>query len=369
MVQGGAGIGWLVSGARAVPRWALEDIPLRAGVLAIALASVPEDPAVLLDALDDGRALTPVQGRFWPDADAASGLPAGLSVLAGRRAGVVVRVRVGHTMMRFSLPGPLPAGAGPMVLRHGWAAGTGAAPGRWWLALEGADGRPVVPGAAGTGAMALPAGLVRVVCGGQGTRHRHAAVGACAVRKAAAGQGPAPELLAQGAALSAQALVAVPGGLSPLGALRGGDVVLDDAGQPRPLAAVRLFRVPPGFPFSPLRLRAGRLPLGQDLLAGPQVRLAFAGDDVARLFGAARVLVPARHLPDPVQRRADPQGADFLMAVAVPAETAVLRIGGLAVACPGAAPGPGPLPQVLGAAETAALMADGGDMRLHAGAA
>ena len=357
--------GWLVTGACDLPAWASSAGPLRSGVLAVALAGLPEAPSVLLSANDDGCARNPAQARLWPDPvishDAAS-----LSVLGGRTTGVTVRLRLGDRVLRHDLPGPVPALAGPLVLRLGWAATAGG--GRWWLALEEAGGRPVVTGAAGAGAAPWPAGLVRAVCGGPGLRQRHAGVGACAIRRAVAG--PAPEHLAQGAALSAQALVPVPGGLRPLGALRLGQEVLDADGALRRLAAVHLFRVPPGFAFSPLRLRAGRLPLAQDLLAGPQLALAFAGDDVARLFGDAAgcVLVQACHLPDPVQRRALPAGPDFLMAVAVPEQPALLRIGGLAVACPGA----GGLPsgnRILSPAETAALLADGGDMRLHTGAA
>jgi hypothetical protein len=298
---------WLVAGAREAPPWAVAG-PLRSGVLVVALAGLPDAPAVLLDAEAGAGGLPAVQPGLWP-APGPPMLPAGLSVLASRAGGVTIRLRLGDQVLRHDLPGPVPAGAGPLVLRLGWAAGGRA--GRWWLALEDAAGRPVVAGAAGAGALAWPEQLVLAVCGRAGRCQSHAAVGAVALRRAVPGQGPAPEHLAQGAAISAQALVPVPGGgLRPLGALPPGQIVLDAAGCPRRLAMVHLFRVPPGFAFSPLRLRAGRLPLAQDLLAGPQLPLAFEGDDVSRLFGdkVAQVLVRAGHLPDPVQRRALPAG-------------------------------------------------------------
>lgn len=359
----------MVGDGAALPAWAAQ--PLRAGVLALSLSGLPDEPAVLLDAEAGGAdAPAAAQGRLWPpDPDeAAAAVPASLSVLAGRAAGVVVRLRLGDRVIRHVLPGPIPAAAGPLVLRLGWAAGS---PGRWWLTLEDAGGAPLRPGAAGPGAAVWPAALAQAVCGAGPSsarqRHRHAALGACALRRAQ--PGPAPEALAQGVAVAAQALVPQPGGgLRPLGALRPGDRVLDDDDWPRWLAALRLFRVPAGFAFSPVRLRAGRLPLRQDMLAGPRVPLAFAGEDVLRLFGQPRVLVPAGHLPEPVQRRAWPAGAaDMLLAAPVLDQPAVLRIGGLAVACPGPEGATVAAP-LLGPAETAALLADGGDMRLHAGA-
>lgn len=357
---------WLVAGARDIPDWVLAG-PLRSGVLVVALAGLPDAPQVLLDANCGPGPLPRAQGGLWPMPGERS-LPAGLSVLASRAAGVTIRLRLGDQVLRHDLTGPVPAGSGPFVLRMGWSAG--GRTGRWWLALDDAAGKPVVAGAAGAGARPWPAALALAVCGAAGLNQRHAVVGAIALRRAIPGKGPAPEHLARGAAISAQALVPLPGGaLRPLGAVTPGQTVLDAAGLPRRLAMVHLFRVPPGFAFSPLRLRAGRLPLAQDLLAGPQLALAFAGDDVGRLFGdrLAQVLVRAAHLPDPVQRRALPVGPDFLMAVPVPEQPAILRIGQLAVACPDQ-DGNAPPDPVLSAAETAALLAEGGDMRLHAGA-
>ena len=339
--------------------------PARSGMLMLTLGGVPREPQVLLDLA--GLSVPPGQATLWPGGSRPSG-PWSLSLLAGQGAGLSLRIRGPGGSVRHALPGPLVDTGAPLAVILKWTLGNDpATEGRWSLTLEDNTGQ-VLAHEAGPGALAPAHGLLRAAVTPGPQRFAHPVLGACA---ACVGRmrGPAPQALMRGAAIAAHAPVPTPGGARPLGTLSPGSAVVDADGQPLRLAALHLAEVPLGLPFSPLRLRAGRLPMPGDLLAGPDTRLILAGDDLQRVLGEARVAVRAGHLPEPVRRAAVLPMPTVPMAVAVPERAAILRIGGLAVLCPGP---DGIVPdslRCLSRQETAAFLAEAGEARLHAGAA
>lgn len=329
---------------------------LRAGAVVVSLAGLPAEARVLLDlpaGLVTGQRR---QSDFWPMEEA---VPVGISLLGGRDLGLVLRHRRGRQVVHHALPGALAPGAGPLELIWSWSgAGVEAAAGRWRLVLrDGATGNRLAM-AQGRDALALDGGAAWALCRPGPARVAHPVLGAVAVRRASVG--PAPEDLALGPAVSASAMIATPKGLRPVGMLRAGDPVLDLEGAVCFLAALHLADLPPGLAGSPLRLRAGRLPIPRDMLAGPAAPLAFAGDLVAGLHGGSRALVAARHLPEVLRPALDHQLRSVLMAVPVPETPAILCPGGLALACadPSGALPAGWMP--LGQSGATALMAESG---------
>lgn len=307
---------------------------LRSGALLAVLGGIPAEAAVLLDLPEGAIAVQAAQGSLWPEAPPPPS--SGLSLLGGRAVGLVLRHRRGGQVVSHALPGPLPSAAGPLVLRLEWSgAGPDAPAGRWRLTLSDAEGQEAVPGASGVGALAPDMAALWALCRAGGHRLAHPALGAAGVRHAARTALPPEEAGWSPAAVSASTPIATPRGPRPLGTLEAGDAVLDAAGRPLRLAALHLAELPPGFPFSPLRLRAVRLPVARDLLAGPMTCLAVGGETVQGLHGTRQVLVRTRHLPDPVARPMAGPLRSLLMAVPVPDRPAVLAPGGLPLACPG----------------------------------
>ncbi len=324
---------WVALGSDPAPGGAPEA-RLRAGALLAVLGGLPATAAVLADLPEGAVEMRPPQGSFWPGTPPERS--SGLSLLGGRDVGLALRHRRRRHVVTHLLPGPLPPAAGPLVLRLDWSgAGTDSPAGRWSLSLADAGGRLLVPPATGGGALAPDALGAWALCRPGGHRLAHSALGALGLRQAARTR-PAPEDLGwSAAAVSASTPVATPRGARPLGTLVAGDAVLDIRGRAVRLAALHLAELPPGFPFSPLRLRALRLPVTRDLLAGPMSCLAVEGDAVHRLTGRGRAVLRAGHLPDPVARPVGGPLRSLLMAVPVPERAAILAPGGLQMVCPG----------------------------------
>lgn len=342
-VRPGSLNGWIALGSDPAPRLAPET-RLRSGALLAVLGGVPQSAAVVLELAEGAIRLAPRQGQLWPEAGLAAS--SGLSLLCGRDVGLVLRHRRGDQVVHHALPGPIPATAGPLVVRLDWAgAGLDGAGGRWRLDLMDSDGVAVLPGVSGSGALAPDAAAVWALCRVGPHRLAHPALGTVGARQTP-GSAMAPETLAWSpAAISAHTPVDTPRGPRPLGTLTAGDAVLDMDGRMVRLAALHLADVPPGFPFSPRRLRAVRLPVTRDLLAGPMTRLVCDGDEAHALSGSRRAMVRAAFLPDPVARPMAGPLRSLLLALPVPDRPAVLAPGGLPVACPdpsGVLPADGP---------------------------
>lgn len=352
--------GWVALGSDPAPRAA--DVRLRSGALLVVLGGLADQATVVLDVPEGAVTTQARQASLWP----GPVLPpsSGLSLLGARDIGLVLRHRRGGQVVSHALPGPLPAEGGPLVLRLEWSgAGLDRPAGRWALTLTDAEGRPLVPSVSGQGALAPDGAAAWAVSRAGAHRLAHPALGSVGVRQAVR-NGPAPEDLGwSAAAISASTPIDTPRGPRPLGTLAAGDPVLDANGRPLRLAALHLAEIPPGFPFSPLRLRAIRLPIARDLLAGPMTCLAVRGEAVQHLYGLREVGVRAGHLPDPVARRVPGPLRGLLMAVAVPETPAILAPGGLPIACPGP---DGALPRGWTASTRAAavaLLSDEGRLR------
>lgn len=90
--------------------------------------------------------------------------------------------------------------------------------------------------------------------------------------------------------------VATPQGYRPIGSLKRGDLVLDEAGESHPVLHVLTRELPALGIFQPVRLRAPFFGLQQDIQVSASQRLVLRGSEVEYLFGQPAVLVPARHL-------------------------------------------------------------------------
>lgn len=305
------------------------SVPLRAGALVLELAGLPAAPAVLLGCHRMGQASagTGTMRDGWGEAMA---LDFGLSLTAGRAEGITLRHRSGPNVVRHELSCPLPATAGRLVVVLSWAgAGHQLPAGRWQLSLQRPDGTPLVPAAAGQGALALHPGDAWLVC--QPGRHRitHEMVVRAGVRRGRCLAADPPETLGGRVVVSANAAVAVEGGVRPVGLLRPGDQVIDIEGAPVRLAANHIAEVPIGMAFAPIRLRAGHFPISKDVVAGPGALIAVQGDEVEYRIGVPLGALPARLVPAPLAQQIGAPLRSLLMALPVPERPAILRLGGL----------------------------------------
>ncbi len=241
---------------------------LQRGCLVMDLTTPKPGPSVLLDYRAD------------------AGWPCALSILIDPITGISLLHRQGPTLLRHSLPGPLPGSWRLARLIYQWDG-----PARtWMLRLEDADGT-WAQSIQGTNPMPLSGADAVALCAGPNAARRDACVQWFGLCHAAPSLSPATWI-------GQRSPVLTPRGPVAAADLRPGDLVETLDHGPRALRSVQTVTLPNRGRSAPVLLRAPYFADHVDLLVSQSQLTLLSGAGVEYLFGEDAVLVPAGALRD-----------------------------------------------------------------------
>lgn len=246
-------------------------------------------PPMLAAGLFVAEFALPLQGRcLLFDYRAHDGWERGLVLFHDPELGLSLLHRQGGTLVRHTMPGPLPLvqGTGRLSLRFD-------APARVWaMRFEVVDDPGFAPlHSRGANPLPLRPADITALSAAAMRLKRHPALLWFGLTRGSALPARAPWI-------GLRTPVDTPRGPVPAGQLRPGDLVetLDDG--PLPLAALHPMHLPACGSFAPVLLRAPYFPQRQDLLVASDQMVLLEGPEVEYLFGDEEVLVPAAALVD-----------------------------------------------------------------------
>lgn len=218
------------------------------------------------------------------DHHSEEGWPRTLSIFLDPDAGLMILHRQGRSVVRHTLPGPLPQGLGVARVSFRYDA-----PARHWqISYEIADGGPRLT-AQGSNPLPLHLSDLRVLCSDAVRRHP-------SVLWFGATTGAAPPDRAPWVGLRTP--ISTARGLVPAGQLRPGDLVQTVDDGLLPLRALRRMELPSRGSFAPVLLHTPYFTASRDILVSSDQLVLIRGPEVEYLFGDEEVLVPAGDMID-----------------------------------------------------------------------
>lgn len=249
--------------------------PLRRGLFVCELALPMGNTAVILDWQPGGRD------------------PQTFSIFMDGGTGVVVLQRIGQSVRRHVLPGPLPTDQGTARITYGW----NQLADRWTLSFSRIGSGEEFT-ASGRNPIILGRNDLADMCRPDGTGSRHPALLWFGVTQGNEPPQRAPWIGLRTPIETARGPVAA-------AALRPGDMVLTLDNGLQPVLRVERLHLPGRGSFAPVVLRAPFLGQGSDLLLGTEQRVVLRGPEVEYMFGEEEVLVDAGALADGTIGRLD----------------------------------------------------------------